>query len=154
MDDREKLDLFLDVSAAITGFERIELVSTGMAYEYLETVEKNIGPKIDEELFFALYEMFRSGQEVVEERLRIDLFSNPKLGPILRAMIKLWYLGQWEPLAGTWVTTYGAPQQQGAIVSAKAYQEGLVWTAIDSHPMGAKQPGYGTWSSAPSKTNS
>ena len=31
------------------------------------------------------------------------------------------------------------------VVSAAAYREGLVWPAAGTHPMSAKQPGFGTW---------
>ena len=35
------------------------------------------------------------------------------------------------------------------IISAEAYMEGLLWRAAGTHPQGAKQPGYGSWSFPP-----
>ncbi len=35
------------------------------------------------------------------------------------------------------------------VVSPQAYVESLVWKTFDGHPMGAKPPGYGSWSLRP-----
>ena len=52
-------------------------------------------------------------------------------------IIALWYVGGWGQ---------GFDQ---VVVSADGYREGLVWDAIGAHPMGAKQPGFDTWSEPP-----
>lgn len=55
------------------------------------------------------------------------------------AVIELWYLGVWRGLMET----------DTRVVSPRAFREGLVWTVIDAHPMGAKQQGYGAWTLPP-----
>jgi hypothetical protein len=62
--------------------------------------------------------------------------------PADAAVIELWYLGVWRGLMGT----------DNRVVSPRAYREGLVWTAIGAHPMGAKQQGYGAWALPPEET--
>ena len=69
-----------------------------------------------------------------------------------RALIQLWYLGQWVPLPEDWRNRFGASRFDVAkIISTRAYKEGLVWDAIGAHPMGAKQQGFGAWAQEPPK---
>ena len=34
-------------------------------------------------------------------------------------------------------------------IDAPSYVQGLMWEAAETHPPGAKQPGYGSWAEPP-----
>ncbi|MBV8842250.1 MAG: hypothetical protein JO307_05505 [Bryobacterales bacterium] len=67
-----------------------------------------------------------------------------------KSIIQMWYLGQWTQTPLAWREEFGTnPSDFNRVISAAAYTEGLVWRAAGTHPQGAKQPGYGTWSAPP-----
>ena len=85
-----------------------------------------------------------------EAFLRRELYGDPRLGPVARNVIKLWYVGIWYELPSAWVEAYGAgPADVDTMVSGAAYAEGLLWVAIGANPPGAKAPGYGSWTGPP-----
>ena len=146
---------FIAISAALTGFEGVELLGTGMTPLYLATLEKWAGPNITAELL-------RFGTEPPPDdyTIRTRVISDPKLGPVATNVIELWYTGVWTSLPAGWYTSYAseipnlpdlANLPQPKVVSGQAYVESLVWIAANTHPMGAKQPGYGTWAEPPKK---
>lgn len=141
---------FFDLSVVLTGFSEFDLKATGVGAEYFETALAAAGSQV----FGELLDTFRKIQnesntvEELEKKLRRDLLSSPKLGPLARNILKMWYLGSWTSMPESWQTQY-APEQapvQSKVVSAQSYVESLVWKAAGTHPMGAKQPGFGTWS--------
>ena len=73
------------------------------------------------------------------------LMDDVKLGPLSRNIIKLWYRGDWPD---------GAARFGTAFTSAQAYREGLLWKAMRTHPSGAKQSGFGSWSRPPATRHS
>ena len=143
---------FIAVCVALTGFDSVELTGTGVAALYLATLEKWVGPDITAELL-------RFGTEPPPDDtiVRTAILSDPKLGPIARTLIALWYNGVWTPLPSEWYLAYqleipNPPDVTNAaayIPSPESYIQALVWPAAHTHPMGAKQPGFGTWAEAP-----
>ena len=148
-------DLFIDLSVALTGFTRLDLLGTGVAQEYYDEVVGIVGEDICGYLWAAsarAIEPEGRDSDELEKAIRETILSDPKLGPVARNIIKMWYLGSWERLPETWRGTYGDNVKgEDHVVSGHAYKEGLVWVAMEAHPMGAKQPGYGTWSLPPGK---
>lgn len=150
LDTRE--EQFVALSVALTGFDRVELLGTGVMPQYLATLEKWIGPSIASQLL-----SFGTGSPPDERTVRAGILSDGKLGPVARNVIALWYNGTWSPLPSEWYLTHrtevpNPPDVANAtpyIVSAEAYIEGLAWAAANTHPMGAKQPGFGTWAEQP-----
>jgi hypothetical protein len=141
------IERFLRFSAELTAFSELQLRGTGQAQAYLDAVEGVVGPKSVRELLGAYEEI---GVTDREAGLRRKIFGDPKLGPIARNLIKLWYVGIWYQLPRDWAQTYGAREKDRTfMVSASAYSEGLLWPAIGAHPPGAKAPGYGSWTEAP-----
>lgn len=69
----------------------------------------------------------------------LDALVSGEESAVDAAVIELWYLGIWRGTMGT----------EGVVVSPRAYREGLVWRAMGAHPMGAKQPGFGSWALPP-----
>lgn len=154
--DKEHFENFLLLSSKLTGFQRIDLLGTGLAMDYFDLVKSIVVDDILDQMFRASNEIFAKDHDanVENEYLRDDVLSDSKFGPIARSIIKLWYLGQWDPLPAAWRAEFGnQAEDTGRIISSESYREGLVWVAISAHPMGAKQPGYGSWSKAPQKNS-
>ncbi|MCA9953005.1 MAG: hypothetical protein KDE48_25325, partial [Anaerolineales bacterium] len=85
-----------------------------------------------------------------DDFFRDALLDDPKLGPVAKNLTKMWYLGNWEQMPANWREQYVTSSLDATkVVSADAYREGLVWLALDAHPMGAKPMGYGTWGEKP-----
>ncbi len=132
--------VFLDLSVALTGFDRAELLGTGLVTDYYDTLLRAIGEREGGKLLQAAEDNLADPDDFEE------FARNPRYGPVAVSIIKLWYLGSWTPLAQQWRDRYGATAYDVQhVVSAHAYQEGLVWPAAGAHPMGAKPGGYGSW---------
>ena len=160
-----RLERFLALSAEITAYPVYELRGTGLAETYLETVEKIVGPQFLDALLDTYDRAVAAADGgsasipggtpprppgVLPDLLRRDLFSDLRLGPVARNVVKMWYLGVWYELPQTWTDAYGAQQRNVAFtVSAAAYIEGLLWPSIGANPPGAKAPGYGSWAQPP-----
>jgi hypothetical protein len=143
-----RLDRFLAFSAEATAFSVFDLHGTGLAHDYLVTVEQVVGsPLLD-----ALLDRFDAvvAADGGPDGLRRHLLSDPLLGPVARNIVKLWYVGIWYELPRAWTDAYGALARNVTFtVSAAAYTEGLLWRSIGANPPGAKAPGYGSWAQPP-----
>jgi hypothetical protein len=136
------LDDFVIFSSEVTGFTEFDLLGTGQAQSYLDTVTQVIG---EQSLADLLGTYRRSVTELDDDQLRADqltraVLDDPRLGPIARNIIKLWYCGIWFALPGQEGTFTASPQ---------AYPQGLLWYAIGANPPGARAPGYGSWAAPP-----
>jgi hypothetical protein len=86
----------------------------------------------------------------VQAGLRRQILSDEKLGPVARALIKLWYVGTWYELPVEWRQRYREDESDRTFVpSAGSYTEGLLWPTIGANPPGAKALGYGMWAMPP-----
>ena len=148
------MDDFLICSAALTGYGVLDLQGTGMAGPYYDLVCAIVGTECCTALFTRgarIAGTYADNPDALTTAFRQEILSDPWLGPVARGVTKLWYLGQWDQLPAAWRAAYGNhPQDVTHIPSPAAYRAGLVWTTIDAHPMGDRQPGYGTWSRLPS----
>jgi len=151
--DKAELQDFLSLSSVITGFTAFQLRGTGQAESYFAALIDILG----EGTVTALLHAFRrvrqeagADEAALDRRLRADLLSDEKLGPVTRNLIKLWYVGTWYQLPAAWRGAFGELEGDATtVVSPAAYTEGLLWPAIGANPAGAKGPGYGTWSDPP-----
>jgi hypothetical protein len=143
-------DAFVGLSAVLTGFEPFDLLGTGVADEYLATLLR-IVPAATAEMLDTWRQIERAPPPGgVEEAVRIRILDDPRLGPVARNVITVWYTGLWTPMPAAWNYAYGAsPADGNFVVSALAYQESLVWKAAGTGPMGAKPPGFGAWALPP-----
>jgi hypothetical protein len=136
---------FIALSVQLTGFDRVRLLGTGMADEYARVLASALPAGVQADLLAA------SGDALDEARVGAIL-RDPKLGPVARNLVILWYCGTWAPLPAAWQQAYGtAAAAPSGVVSAQAYQQGLQWVAAGAHPMGARQQGYGAWAEPPSE---
>jgi hypothetical protein len=144
---RERRD-FLGLSAELTGFEEVELRGTGIVDRHLDWLTASF-PDVVPELLEAWRSVAEQSPESREQAVRAAILSDPKLGPFARAVIVLWYTGNWNQLAESWSETYGGHAADQNQAFGYAYPEGLMWKAAGTHPMGAKPTGFGTWAFAP-----
>jgi len=150
MSDRARLDTFVALSIELTCFRGFELLGTGMAKTYLDTLDNVIGASLVDELL-AVHSTLcdLEGDERVVA-MRRSILGHEKLGPIARNIIKLWYVGTWYALPGSWQERFGpAIADRTFVVSPTAYIEGLLWRAAGAHPPGARAPGFGSWQYPP-----
>jgi hypothetical protein len=144
---------FLAMSAELTAFGILDLRGTGQSGTYLSSVVRVVGDGVLGELLDAYEGAVCAAGADREERARLlsrDIFSNEKLGPIARNIIKIWYVGIWYELPAEWVESFGALEHDGTFTaSPAAYAEGLLWRAIGANPPGARAPGYGSWAAPP-----
>jgi hypothetical protein len=136
---------FLRLCVILTGFEEYELLGTGMLMPYYEELLRIIGAREAGALLGAL-----SAVAADDDTFRRVILDSPRFGPVARNVAMMWYLGTWTQLPREWRNTFGATAfDTDHVVSAAAYREGLVWPAAGTHPMSAKQPGFGSWTRPP-----
>lgn len=141
---------FMALSRDLTAFSIFELRGTGQADAYLKAVTDVVGPEILDDLVRAHAAIDASDQAQREAQIRRHILGDPRLGPIARNIIKLWFVGVWYQLPRAWAKAYGErPKDSTFAVSASAYTEGLLWKTIGANPPGAKSPGYGSWADPP-----
>lgn len=144
---------FLWLSEVLTGYEGVELLSTGMVNDYYDALLEVIGAREAGKLFAAARAVQKdrpAADDGFLQEFRKRILDDDRFGPVARNVIVMWYLGQWVQLPRAWRNSYGATSfDYDRVISAEAYREGLVWPAGGTHPMGAKMPGYGSWASPP-----
>jgi hypothetical protein len=146
-------DAFVAISSWLTGFDDADLLGTGVAGAYLAELQRVIGEAGTAGfLSAAAAALARGGGEAAptEAAIAADLIANPRLGPIARNVIIMWYLGTWTRLPDGWWGDRARPAEDtDRVISPRTYVEALVWRAAGTHPPGARQPGYGSWSLPP-----
>ena len=151
--DPTEFQTFLKLSVVLTDFSEFHLSGTGVSELYYSTALDIVGPSILSELLraFSAVERAAAGSAArLDQGMRAAILSDEKLGPLARNLIKLWYIGTWYQLPGTWHERFGRTGDDRTFIpSPNAYVEGLLWPAIGAHPPGAKAPGYGSWTEAP-----
>lgn len=147
-----RLARFCAFSAELTAWSVFDLRGTGLAETYLDTADDIVGRDVVDALLDR-FDCLSAAAEVdggLPVLLRRDLLSDPKLGPVARNVIKLWYVGIWYELPRAWTEAYGARRGNVTFtVTPAAYVEGLLWPTIGANPPGAKAPGYGSWTQPP-----
>ena len=144
---------FLALSVDLTAFPETDLLGTGLGGQYLAKVRAACTDAVVADLFAAHHaaRAEAAGDPTgLDRALRHRIFSDDRLGPVARNVIKLWYAGMWYGLPPEWTDTFGArTAAETSTVTAASYQEGLLWRAIGANPPGAKAPGYGSWAQPP-----
>jgi hypothetical protein len=143
-------DQFVEMSALLTGFGRVELLGTGVTGTYLRALDAVLPEGVLGELLEAFRNLPAAPPAEREAAVRSTILKDPKLGPVAQNIITMWYCGTWTALPDAWRSAYGAsPLDTNHVVSAEAYQAGLQWTAAGAHPAGARQQGFAAWTAAP-----
>jgi hypothetical protein len=138
---------FLDLSAFLTGFGRLELLGSGVADGLLRALDAVVPVTIVDSLLEA-YERLPAGGD--REAAFTAIFEDPQLGPVAQNLIRMWYCGTWSTLPDVWRATNGAsPLDFDRVLSIEAYQAALQWVVVGAHPPGARQQGFGSWAEPP-----
>jgi hypothetical protein len=136
---------FLAASVALTGFDEADLLGTGLLERYLAELVAVAGAPAVAAFLSAVEAAIAGGRELTP-----DVLAHPRFGPLARSVVSMWYLGSWQRLPEAWyVGGERSPLDVDRVISPAAYVEGLVWRAAGTHPPGAKQPGFGSWSFPP-----
>ncbi|MFZ6686856.1 hypothetical protein ACO0K0_03790 [Undibacterium sp. SXout11W] len=145
---KSNADLFLTISVWLTGFDEVELQGTGMVDTYFQTIiTKNTASCIDH-FFQAVWTVLAEGggdEEKTNALISRLLFPTSCYNNLAQNIINMWYNGAWMPD----VNAPNANIAQVSNISPEAYVQSLVWPASETHPPGAKQPGYGSWAVPP-----
>ncbi|MFO1369563.1 MAG: hypothetical protein U1F46_11260 [Marinagarivorans sp.] len=139
--------LFLTISSLLTGFSEVELLGTGMCDTYLKTLQEENNPATLEYFFVACAEVLRLGEgdkEKINNLIALRLMPDSCYDSLAKNIIFMWYMGQWAPSVNQ-----ATNLAQARNISPNAYVQGLVWNLADTHPPGAKQPGFGSWAKPP-----
>jgi hypothetical protein len=148
----ERVELFIRLSATLTGFSRLQLFSTAMTEDYLRTLDAALPAGVLDDLL-NLHKQIPQGPDG-EAIVQAKILCDPKLGPVARNLILLWYCGSWTALPSEWYAAYGtSPTEKVGVVSAQAYQAGLQWVVIGAHAPGSSQQGFASWAVAPEKVS-
>src|SRR5580704_2948799 len=133
-------DLFLRLSVELTGFTAFELHSTGMFALYYQTVNLEKDSENLDAFVGEIKKIFKShsnNEAQLQEQIGAELISGTGFKGLAKQIILLWYTGIWP--------VDGVPK----MISSASYISGLIWRAAETHPAGALQPGYGSWSEPP-----
>jgi hypothetical protein len=139
------LEQFVNLSRVLTGYDRVELLGTGMAESYYRAITGVYKEAVLRLLFEAqaIFEGYGEQHADFENQIRTRILQGIEFAPVAKNIMQLWYLGSItnfndpDPSTNTWV------------ISPEAYVNSLVWVAAGSHPAGAKYPGFGSWSLKP-----
>jgi hypothetical protein len=135
LSENQRLEKFVQLSSTLTGYGPNTLWGTGLAQNYYDFVVKNVSDGV----MAGLLNYADDADQVFNDN---TLFGDHPLWNYARAVIKLWYLGQW--------TVGKVPSGQVALpVSAETFVEALAWRSMGGHTQGAKQQGYGSWTKPP-----
>lgn len=156
----QHLRSFYALSVALTGFTETELLGTGVGDEYYDELIRCAGYTNVHDLLEKSEGLLGGNPQTheAESAIRKELWGDERFGPMVRGIVKMWFLGNWAPGREEWplwLRKYGdsipSPVASSSphVVSARAYKEGLVWHALGTHSPGANPPGFGSWSLPP-----
>ena len=131
-----KLLVFEEMSAILTGFPLVDIQGTGMSKTYLEFLEKRASEVPFNELMTAFEDAKADASDLSINAQKVigPVIEDNALNPLVKNIIMMWYTGQWN---------YGADDT--FVISSNAYIESFSFVAAGAHPQGAKQPGFATW---------
>lgn len=138
---RERLESFVSLSAALTGFTEVRLWGSGVAGEHLAVLTEVVPADVVDDLLD-----WTDGPDASA------ILGDPRLGPVARNLIVLWYSGVWTQLPAAWREAYSASALDTThTTSGAAYRAGLQWVVAGAHPPGASHQGFGAWTLEPKR---
>lgn len=148
----DSLDTFSGIGAVLTGLTDAEILGTGQRAAYLDQMLRSVGLLVGLGFVAASTQVMAAEPAEREGLAKTLLLDTPKYGPVARAVIKMWYLGQWQLEPADWYAQYAPGLENGAgpiTVSASAYKSGAAWGIAGGHVQGANQPGFASWTLPP-----
>jgi hypothetical protein len=148
------------MSAALTGFQssvlKPALDPVGLAREYYVFAVAQVGAASMTTLLDA-YRAIKTqpAQQIADTLLETAALDPTKLSQpayLAQSIVAMWYLGSWYKPGVLGGAGFAPPAQQ--VISSAAYTNGLVWSVMQSHPMGYSPFTFGYWSQAPGSLSS
>jgi len=134
--NKKTADIFLDISVFLTGFNKMELLGTGMLETYFNVVTNMNNVALVESFLSESEKILTKNQgntEKINNEILHKLMPDSLYNGLAKNIITMWYMGNW----------------MNTVISPQSYVQGLIWGVAETHPPGAKQPGYASWSTAP-----
>ena len=134
--NKKTADIFLDISVFLTGFNKMELLGTGMLETYFNVVTNMNNVALVESFLAESEKILAKNQgntEKINNEILHKLMPDSLYNGLAKNIITMWYMGNW----------------MNTVISPQSYVQGLIWGVAETHPPGAKQPGYASWSTAP-----
>lgn len=143
---------FADMSAALTGFSssmlKPQIDPVGLARTYYEFAMAQVTATAMSALLAAFRAIKTQPPQAIADALLETSASTPSTqAQIAQSIVAMWYLGAWY-IPGKQGGN-GFPPTPLQIISSEAYTNGLVWNAMQSHPMGFSPFTFGYWSQPP-----
>lgn len=140
---------FILLSVQLCGISHYDLMGTGYAQHYFETVEDIVGRDVLDRLL-ETFAALPADPAARNSALPGAILNHPEFGPVARNITKLWYTACWFQLPATWRLNFGArPKDRTFIPYPYAYTESLLGPAVGAHPAGAKPTGHQSWTLPP-----
>lgn len=127
-------ETFLSISIHLTGFNEMELLGTGMLDTYFNVVMNKNSHKDVTTFFATVDKILAAPEDQIIDMIAEELMPQAYFSGMTQNIIIMWYMGSW----------------MNTIINPTSYTQGLIWKAADTHPPGAKQPGFASWENAPS----
>ena len=145
-----QLQRFIALSALLTGYSEVQLSGTEIAEDYFAMLREALPQDVVEDLFAAFLQL--PAGEGREKVAASTILGDPKLGPVAKNLVMLWYTGVWTQLPEIWRRAHGAsPNDTTRLISCAAYRSGLQWIAAGAHPPGAAHQGFASWTLEPKR---
>jgi len=146
-DDAADLDLFVRLSAALTGIDALQLAPLRDPLQIKRVYFKQAK---SDPAFESLMQIVRANpDDPAGAAGKIMNDPDPKIKYLGRSIILAWYLGAWyQPtvLAQTPPPSSVVPLK---IISPTAYTQAWAWRVAQAHPMGYSELRFGYWSDEP-----
>jgi hypothetical protein len=147
-DDKADLDLFISLSAALTGIAKDRLAPSvdplfQLRIDYFNQAKSDPG-------FPALLQIIRADPTHPDAAAaKVMSSTDPKIKYLGRSIILAWYLGSWyDPKV---LEKYNSPNPglfpvvPVKVISHAAYTQGWTWRVAQAHPMGYSEMRFGYW---------
>jgi hypothetical protein len=140
----DEFKTFTDLSRALTGIETLGQMTPNtlqdrMARDYLHRLKEQFG-----DLFLKLLELFDSKSGTASPLA--ELLADPgfvAVRSMAKQVVNVWLLSQYR------IETADKKGDDAPAVDAGYYEKGLIWPAIQAHPLGFSHGGYGDWAIKP-----
>ena len=146
----DPFDLFLKMSEELSGVPAFYLSGTGYATMYYEKFGKIVGRDLLDRLLAAYAGLPNCCQKARKAAVLAKLLGDAEFGPVVRNVIKIWFLATWFELPPLWHQNYEVfDDDKDSIPDPYAYVESLLGPAVGAHPAGAKPTGHQSWIAPP-----
>jgi hypothetical protein len=152
-----ELDLFVNMSAALTGISKAKLSPSPR--DQINIKQVYFDRAKTDPLFDHLLQVFSANQATPDKAAEIILNQGgptARMRFLARSIILAWYLGAWYDPDD--LLRYSKPNPPAdpipfEIISPMAYTRGWIWSIAQAHPMGYSEGLFGYWSDVPPDLN-